>query len=117
MGDYFKLRLPWLVYVDMALELIKWFNNHSIALGILQSQQKAANKTVLVLIFPVITRWTSHYLAVSRLIDLGPFIRAAIETRYDTLFVAAGKRRDAKDRARRVLSYAQDSRLWKGLEL
>ena len=100
----------------MALELIKWFNNHSIALGILKSQQRIAGKTVLVLIFPVLTRWTTHYLATSRLLDLAAFVRAAIDTRYDDLVLAGGRRKDAKEKARQVLGYAQDSEFWKGLE-
>ncbi|KAI0074473.1 hypothetical protein K474DRAFT_1532519 [Panus rudis PR-1116 ss-1] len=40
-GDYFKLDLPWLPDIDKATEVIKWFNNHSVALGLLRSQQLA----------------------------------------------------------------------------
>lgn len=115
-GDYFKLKLSWEQYVDLALELIKWFNNHSIALGILLAQQRSdPTVIVLVLILPVLTRWTSHHCSVDRLLELERFMRAIHMLQYDKLVLAAGNRRDAKIKAKAVLACIPDDSFWHGL--
>ena len=115
-GDYFKLKLEYMKYVDMALELIKWIMNHSLALGHLKAQQTLSRARVLVLILPVLTRWTSHYLAIRRLLDLRNFIVAMIEADFDFLVSAAGQRRELKMKATEVLRYALDSSFWRALQ-
>ncbi|KAF5350331.1 hypothetical protein D9758_012821 [Tetrapyrgos nigripes] len=57
-SDILKLKVPLIQVADEALGLVKWFNNHSFALRL------------LVLILPVLTRWTSHYLALHQLTKL-----------------------------------------------
>ena len=69
-GDIFKLKGFFIAIIDDALEVVKWFNSHSQALGLLQSVQLHKLGKILALILPVLTRWTSHYLSVRRLIDL-----------------------------------------------
>lgn len=84
-GDYFKLKLGYEKYVDMALELIKWINNHSMALGRLKAQQAMSHTVVLMLILPVLTRWTSHFVAIRRLLVLKDAIQAIVLTSYEFL--------------------------------
>lgn len=99
----------------MAIELIKWFNNHSYALGILKNEQLAHTTIVLILILPILTRWTTHYLAVRRVLLIGAYIRSVVELRYDDLVKAGGNRSDAKAKARTVLGYVRDPMFWHGL--
>ena len=50
--------------------VIKWFNNHSVPLSIFQQEQMQHLGVILCLILPVITRWTTHYQAISRMVTL-----------------------------------------------
>lgn len=100
----------------MAVELIKWFNNHSYALGLLRSQQRLADVTVLILFLPIITRWTSHYLAITRLLHLKRFLRGCVELHYDELVKCAGSQKGAKTRARRILGFVNNNDFWEALE-
>ncbi|THU86616.1 hypothetical protein K435DRAFT_868115 [Dendrothele bispora CBS 962.96] len=70
-GDVLKLKLPLIKVVDHALETIKCFLSHSIAVGLLNEQQKKADfPVILMLILPVLMRWTTHYLALDCLLTL-----------------------------------------------
>ncbi|KAF5366821.1 hypothetical protein D9758_006539 [Tetrapyrgos nigripes] len=65
------LKLPVVKVTDQALEVIKWFLSHSIALGLLNNEQSRINSAVvLILILPVLTCWTSHYLSMDHLLLL-----------------------------------------------
>ncbi|KAJ7030542.1 hypothetical protein C8F04DRAFT_961491, partial [Mycena alexandri] len=69
---------------------------------------------LLTLIFPVISRWIYHFLAIRRMLTLsGP-----IRTLYmdpDTLVECAGTKCDAKERAKAVLAPIDDPQFWKNL--
>ncbi|KAE9383230.1 hypothetical protein BT96DRAFT_844344, partial [Gymnopus androsaceus JB14] len=71
-GNVLKLELPLILVADDALEVIKWFPNHSIPLGILNNEQQhsGTSATPLILILPVVTQWTSHFLAMDCLLAL-----------------------------------------------
>ncbi|KAL6307080.1 ribonuclease H-like domain-containing protein [Sparassis latifolia] len=114
-GDYFKIKLPWISQVDMALELIKWFNNHSYALGLLRAQQLNSGKVALILILPVLTHWISHFLALDRLLELKRAIRACVDMHYDALVKSAGKK-DAQEKAKQILVYVHMEAFWGGIE-
>lgn len=110
------LKLVFQDYVDKAIELIKWIKNHSIALGQLRIQQLLCRGAIiLILILPVLTHWTTHYLAVHRLLTLEPFIKAMIEFSQDILVAAAGKTREAKTKVILMLSYPKDPAFWSHL--
>ena len=68
------------------------------------------------LFLPVLTRWTSHYLAICRLLQLKRFICACVTLHYEDLIMAAGAKKDAKARARQILEYVQDEHFWRELE-
>ncbi|KAG9085010.1 hypothetical protein FS749_004761 [Ceratobasidium sp. UAMH 11750] len=50
-------------------KIVKWFQNHSYALGLLRQCQQEYGKT-LALILTVITRWTAHYCAAACLLEI-----------------------------------------------
>lgn len=54
-GDIFKLKGFFIAIIDDALEVVKWFNSHSQALGLLQSVQLHKLGKILALILPVLT--------------------------------------------------------------
>ncbi|KIM64232.1 hypothetical protein SCLCIDRAFT_37040, partial [Scleroderma citrinum Foug A] len=62
-GDIFKIKGSFIETIDNALEVVKWFNNHSRALGILRDIQCQLHEQPHSLILPVLTRWTSHFLS------------------------------------------------------
>jgi hypothetical protein len=53
-----------------ALTIITWFNNHSAPLSWLQAEQIITNGKALIIFLPVITRWLTHYHAISQLLDI-----------------------------------------------
>ena len=76
-GDYLALKLPFQDCVLKALNVIKWMNNHSHALGLLHQEQFSMYQKTLVLILPVITRWTAHYLSLQQLLTAKKALKAA----------------------------------------
>ncbi|KAJ8595427.1 hypothetical protein M405DRAFT_759096, partial [Rhizopogon salebrosus TDB-379] len=70
LGDYYKANTDISAVVDNANEIIKWFNNHSFALGLLNTEQVSMSNRALALILPVVTCWTSHFCSVSRLLEV-----------------------------------------------
>ncbi|KAI0319015.1 hypothetical protein OF83DRAFT_1035257, partial [Amylostereum chailletii] len=61
-GDMFKtIGTAFTLVIDNALEIVKWFNHHTLPLGLLKDVQLEHTKKILCLILPVITRWTTHY--------------------------------------------------------
>ncbi|KAE9396173.1 hypothetical protein BT96DRAFT_996988 [Gymnopus androsaceus JB14] len=114
-GDVLKLKLPLINVADRALEVIKWFSSHSIALGLLNEEQcHSGTATPLVLILPVITRWTLHYLSMDCLVTLEvPFHRLILDqATKNRLVLSAGKQREAKDKARRILKIIEGPSFW-----
>lgn len=78
-GDYFKTSgaVVYLAYSKKASELITWLRSKTLVLASLRDIQYAINSTnpsqtrrVLTVIRAVLTRWTAHYLAFRRLLDL-----------------------------------------------
>ncbi|KAJ7215840.1 ribonuclease H-like domain-containing protein [Mycena pura] len=119
-GRMLKLDIPSMRSLDTGLEIIKWISNHSRALGMLKEQQKLTeeykkNPRLLTLIFQVISRWTSHFLAARRLLVLSGPLRALYLQSHQSLVECAGNRRDAVERAEEVLAPIDDSNLWKNL--
>ncbi|KAJ7015787.1 ribonuclease H-like domain-containing protein [Mycena alexandri] len=117
--EVLRLKIPCMESIDDGTEIAKWFTNHSRALGMLKDQQKLTERfktthRLLTLIFPAISRWIYHFLAIRRMLTLsGP-----IRTLYmdpDTLVECAGTKRDAKERAKAVLAPIDDPQFWKNL--
>ncbi|KAJ7226590.1 hypothetical protein C8J57DRAFT_1033821, partial [Mycena rebaudengoi] len=108
-GEVLELEIECMTSIDDGLEMVKWFTNHSRALGLLKHQQTLTERfketgCLLVLIFPVITHWIFHFLAACRLLMLLAPMRTLYIHDYDTLIQCAGSKRDARENAREVLA-------------
>lgn len=116
-GDYFKIKGRLASVVTAALEVVKWFNNHSRALGMLRNEQITRVGKYISLILPVLTRWTSHYLSTSRLLDLEIYFRYLVLDRgkRDILLLCAGDKREQKNKAEEILKTIQTSSFWDDL--
>ncbi|KAF9237891.1 hypothetical protein BU15DRAFT_48219, partial [Melanogaster broomeanus] len=121
-GDMFKITHDFIKIIGNALEVVKWFNSHSRALGMLHKVQIAKLGKILALVLPVLTRWTSHYLAVTRLLDIELAFKQLLldagETFEDSeLILCAGNKADAKRKAKEILSILQGVDFWPRLKM
>ncbi|KZV67742.1 hypothetical protein PENSPDRAFT_44799 [Peniophora sp. CONT] len=120
LGDFFKRNRELKEFLNQALAVVKWFNNHSVARGILgRWQTKVGLFTVLILILPCATRWTSYYNATKRLLKVEHAIRRAVRddaTRAE-LLACAGNKKEAKEQAAKVICTVEDDSFWDGLHL
>ncbi|EMD37416.1 hypothetical protein CERSUDRAFT_136001, partial [Gelatoporia subvermispora B] len=114
-ADYLKVKQPFITVVDTAVEVIKWFNNHGRALGLLKEEMRLRfNGKVYSLILPVITRWTSHYVSCQRLL-VEKAIRALTLYKRPDLEGCAGDRADAKAKAKEIVKIAESAWFWDNL--
>ncbi|KAH6903798.1 hypothetical protein BKA70DRAFT_1103704, partial [Coprinopsis sp. MPI-PUGE-AT-0042] len=115
-GDYFKIKSPLIHVVSEALEVVKWFNNHSRALGLLRAQQMESNglNHILSLILPVLTRWTSHYLSLSRLLRLQLYFMGLLlsSSKREALVTAAGPKAEQRRKAEEVIGIIERPDFW-----
>ncbi|CAE6515560.1 unnamed protein product [Rhizoctonia solani] len=111
-GDYFKLRLQFMDSTNKAQIIIKWFNNHSRALGLLRQEQHHTLGKTLALIMAIATRWTSHYHSLRRLLDCIRPLRAIAVSQRDTLLLAGGKAPKAREAASEVLDILNSDQFW-----
>lgn len=68
-GDFFKSDTEFLQYTDKATELIGWLWGKTYILALREVQQTNSLR-VLAVIRAVLTRWTAHYLAYRRLLEI-----------------------------------------------
>ncbi|TRM56789.1 ribonuclease H-like domain-containing protein [Schizophyllum amplum] len=117
-GDLWRADDPLIRAMDRATEVVKWFNNHSLALGVLKKEQTTRRTKVLCLILPGATRWTSHFLCISRLLELEECLRLlpVATERHQTLMRAAGPKRDAKNKAAEILRTIVEPGFWEYLK-
>ncbi|KAI0728452.1 ribonuclease H-like domain-containing protein [Fomitopsis betulina] len=102
--------------LDDALEVIKWFNNHMRMLGILKDTMEEKFGKALCLILPVITHWTSHYLAVQRLIDVERAFRQLFLDDWESeLVLCAGEKEEEKEKARNIMEKLKEPEFFSGL--
>ena len=116
-GDLFKLKSTYLTTVDKAIEVIKWFNNHSRALGLLRKEQLTTYHKILALIQPVITRWTSHFLATRRLLETSSALRSCCIKEENLLETCGGDRQQDRFKAREIIKTVLDLQFWNDITL
>ena len=103
-------------WIESALEIIKWFNNHSTALDLLYKEQILSQlEHVLALLVPVVTRWTSHYLSICRLLKVSSPLRTVVVRMEDRLRVAAGSKREQVEKAESIIAMVRNDALWLAL--
>ncbi len=107
--------------MNAALEVVRWFNNHSSALELFQQAQLWTNPErtqPLALILPALTHWTTHFQAASRLCALGPAMQACIMRNKDKLLEIAEKSQGDNSRATamNVIKTIEDAEFWKHLD-
>src|SRR5882762_4292062 len=115
LGNYYKDNPKVAAIVDAAIEVVKWFNNHSFCLGLLNEEQMTTFKKIWALILPVITRWTSNFCAVSRLLQVNKAIKLMATRNRDELIEYVGGNANKVAKAERVLDRVVDDSWWKEL--
>jgi hypothetical protein len=107
-GDFLNLKADFRRIITLALDVVKWFNNHGQALDKLRIEQIITyDGKSWSLILPI-TRWTAHYLSLTRLLK----VEAALTTccsRHKPLLLGLGKN---ETEAAEVLHTVADARFW-----
>ena len=119
LGDYYKDNPNVAAIVDAAIEVVKWFNNHSFCLGLLNEEQMTTYKKIWALILLVITRWTSiaNFCALSRLLQVNKAIKVTATRNRDELIEYVGGDAKKVAKAERVLNQVVDNSWWKELTM
>ncbi|KAJ3002962.1 hypothetical protein NUW54_g5562 [Trametes sanguinea] len=118
-GDYFDSKSTLLDVTDQAEELITWLRRRTFILARIRDVQQSHGKTALAVIRPVLTRWTSHYLAFRRLLELQStlsYIIADDNARGGTsTFMVGLNTSAAKNKARQMIALMQNGAFWHSL--
>jgi len=116
-GDFLVIRCTVTEDINRALEVIKWFNNHGTALALLQTEQALTFQgSFWALILPAITRWTAHYLAITRYLKIKPALQICWARNEYKLITCAGTKQDLQEKARVIQDYVRDEGLWGRLQ-
>ncbi|KAF5386718.1 hypothetical protein D9615_002122 [Tricholomella constricta] len=115
-SDIFKVKGVFIKCIEGAIEVIKWFNNHSRTLGMLKEVQRQKLLKVLALILPALTRWTSHYLAICQLLDLKVVFKQLLLDSRETVLCCAGKKTKAKLEAEVIIGVLEGWDFWPNLK-
>ncbi|KDQ08587.1 hypothetical protein BOTBODRAFT_118313 [Botryobasidium botryosum FD-172 SS1] len=114
-GDYMKRNPAIRSYIEQAVEIVKWFNTHSYALRMFMEEQKTLTKHPLKLITPFIIRWTTHCLAITRLLHLHTPLQTLAMKHHDELVDSVGMKTKSVSKAKRIMNYISDQSLWEHL--
>ena len=69
-GDYFGDQEELIPWTKQATELIGWLRSKSLVLAMLRKVREQAGLPALSVLRAVLTRWTAHYMAYRRLLEL-----------------------------------------------
>lgn len=109
-GDLFKSS-PVMRKVDAQMRAIaNWFNTHSRPNAMMGTYQERPKP--LTLIRAVQTRWTSHFVASKRLLQLAISLQTLVITQRDEILETVGQDRKVQDQAKAVLATIRDSSFW-----
>ena len=100
---------------DDATELIGCLRSKTFILALLNEAQMRATGTTKAVIRAVLTRWTAHYMAYQRLLELQPFLTSLVYTE-ETLpekskQIVTGDKA-AKTKALAMISIIKDGSFW-----
>jgi hypothetical protein len=114
-GDYFRSPVAVLEYTDIANELITWLRSKTLVLALLRKAQLDTTGTALAVIRAVLTRWTAHYQAYKRLLELQGVLQmlvSAENARPESMKLIVTGDRKAKDHAKRMIEIITNSVFW-----
>ncbi|KAF5387115.1 hypothetical protein D9615_001638 [Tricholomella constricta] len=115
-GDFLTLKYDLLIVIAQCLEVIKWFNNHGAALALLDQEMKITYEgKSWVLVLPVITRWTAHYLSTTRLLKVKNAVTSCVHRHEEKLIVAGERTQEVQDRAQEIIAIVRDVGFWRSL--
>ena len=109
-GDYFKSGSNVLKYTDLATQLITW----------LRSKTRILAHLPLSVLRAVLTRWTAHYVAYRRILQLYPSLKGLVLsdlTKHDTEKVLVSGDSSAKRKAREMVAVIENSSFWHSIAL
>lgn len=111
-ADLLKLKDGYLKTVNTAIDVIKWFNNHSRALGLLCKEQLQTYQKTLSLIQPCITRWTCHFLSSQWLLETSGALCSCCIKEEKQLITCAGERQQDKSKVQTIIRIVSDTTFW-----
>ncbi|KAJ7066041.1 hypothetical protein C8F01DRAFT_1079732 [Mycena amicta] len=114
-GNYLAINEPWMAAAKLAVEIIKWFNNHQTPLNLLSAQLLSSLGKLIALLLPVLTRWGSNYCAIRRLLSVQAQIQGIVFANEKRLIECTGKKKEQKAVAKRIIETVKDPQFWKNL--
>lgn len=104
-GDFFKSKAVDLKYADIATDLITWLRSKTLIL----------NHLTLAVLRAVLTRWTAHYVAFSRLVQLKPSLLSLVyadiaKPDKEKIIVIGNKQ--AKEKANAMIDVIKNEAFW-----
>ncbi|KAI0628527.1 ribonuclease H-like domain-containing protein [Trametes polyzona] len=107
--------------ITSALDIVRWFNNHSAALDLFNQEQlfsRPDRSRPLALILPAVTRWTTHEQSITRLLSLSREMKACVLRHKERLLEIASKSQtaNAAATAQKVIVSIEDHTFWTRLD-
>ena len=109
-GDYFKSGSDVLKYTDLATQVIAW----------LRSKIRILAHLPLAVLRAILTRWTAHYVAYRRLLQLYPSLKGLVLsdlTKHDAEKVLVSGDSAAKRKAREMVAVIENPLFWHSIAL
>lgn len=102
-----------------ATDLIAWLRSKTFVLALLREIQLDSGKSPLSVIRAVLTRWTAHYLAYCRLLDLRLSLQTLVlkdsmRPSNDRQLVTGDRK--AKAKAKAMLKIINDTNFWSAIQ-
>ena len=118
-GEYLLLD-PYRQVMAQAIEITKWFNNHSVALDLLNAEQLSTYRDrphALALLLPVITRWTAHLHAAERVLQLKLALECVVMKHRQRLksIALSSRTKDGDSLVARVIETIENKDFWTSL--
>ncbi|KAF7358758.1 hypothetical protein MSAN_01214800 [Mycena sanguinolenta] len=118
-GDYFKVDKGFLKYSKQATELITWLRSKTFVLALIRQIQSENGSHPLAIIRAVLTRWTAHYLAYCRLLEVKMALKSLVlkdsmHPTNDKLLTTGDKK--AKAKAKAMIKTIENPQFWSAIE-
>lgn len=101
-GNYLTCETLFVCISRQASELISWLRGRTFILALIQETQRSLNKVAVSVLRIVLTRWTAHFLAFRRLLELRQALDIIVtqeENRAEDQKLIIKGRREAKEQA------------------